>query len=153
LEDQDGTFKMPTSELAFLKNIRGDTPIPDNQLDPNHLRKINLRTNLAVGLSSKSDVNLSLGYVNTDNRIPQTGDNLEGVFAWATYGTADPSAPSPYGFARPAYGFSNTVYRQSNHFINSGTLNFRPLTWLTTRATAGLDYIGYEDKGLARNGE
>jgi TonB-linked SusC/RagA family outer membrane protein len=152
-EDQEGIFRMPQSEIDFLRNIRGDVPIPETQLEPNHLRRINLRTNLSAALSSKADVSLALGYTNNDNLIPQTGDNLEGVLAAATYGTADPNAPSAFGFARPAYGFANTVYRKSNHFINSGTANFRPLSWLATRATVGLDYIGYEDQGLAKNGE
>ena len=35
----------------------------------------------------------------------QTGDNLEGILASATYGSADPSLSNPYGFARPAFGF------------------------------------------------
>jgi TonB-linked SusC/RagA family outer membrane protein len=152
-EDQEGLFKMPQSEVDFLKNVRGDVPIPKTQLDPNHLRRVSLRTNLNAALSSKADVSLSLGYTNNDNLIPQTGDNLEGVLAAATYGTANPDAPSAFGFARPAYGFANTIYRKSNHFINSGTANFRPLSWLSTRATVGLDYIGYEDQGLAKNGE
>ena len=152
-EDQDGLFKMPQSERDFLKTVRGDVPIPDYQLNPNHLRKINLRSNLNTALSSKADLSLSLGYTNNDNLIPQTGDNLEGLFASATYGSADPSRTSPYGFARPAFGLSNTIYRKSNHFINSGTANFRPFNWLSTRTTVGLDYIGYEDQGLARNGE
>ncbi|MSR03188.1 MAG: SusC/RagA family TonB-linked outer membrane protein [Gemmatimonadetes bacterium] len=153
-EDQRGMFKMPTSEIAFLKTLRGaDAVFPANQLEPNSLRKINLRGNLLVALSSKADVAVNTGFVNNDNLIPQTGDNLEGVFATATYGTADPAAASPFGFARPAYGFSNSTYRKSNHFIQSANLNFRPLNWLATRATVGLDYIGYEDQELARNGE
>ncbi|MFN0178607.1 MAG: SusC/RagA family TonB-linked outer membrane protein [Gemmatimonadales bacterium] len=152
-EDQEGLFKMPQAEVDFLKGVRGAVPIPDEQLNPNHLRKINLRTNLNANLSSKADVSLSMGYTNNDNLIPQTGDNLQGILAAATYGTADPDATSPYGFARPAYGFANTIYRKSNHFIQSGTANFRPTNWLSTRATVGLDFIGYEDQGLARNGQ
>lgn len=153
-EDQDGTFKMPKSEIEFLKGLRGESAvIPDNQLNPSHLRKISVRSNVSATLSSKADVSVNIGYINNDNLIPQTGDNLEGVLAAATYGTADPDAPSPYGFARPAWGFANTVYRKSNHFITSGTAAFRPFGWLATRGTVGLDYIGYEDQGLARNGE
>ena len=154
LEDQGGMFKMPKSEIAFIKTLRGaDAVIPANQLEPNSLRKVNVRGNLSINLSNKADFSVNTGFVNTDNLIPQTGDNLEGVFAAATYGTADPTAPSPFGFARPAYGFANTIYRKNNHFIQSGNLNFRPFNWLSSRATAGLDYIGYEDQALARNGE
>ncbi len=153
-ENQDGTLKMPQSEIDFLKTIRGaDAVIPKDQLDPNTLRKISVRTNLSANLGSKADVALNLGYINNNNRIAQSGDNLEGVFGAATYGTADPTAASPYGFARPAWGFADTEYRLSNHFINSGTANYRPFTWLSSRATVGLDYIAYEDQQLARNGE
>src|SRR5205085_8868436 len=115
----DGIFKMPKSEIDFLHTDAQRGPnavIPDQQLDPNHLRKISVRTNVNSTLSTKADVSLSLGYINTDNLIPQTGDNLEGLLAAATYGTADPTAPSPFGFARPAYGLANTTYRKTNHF-------------------------------------
>ncbi|MGE3615359.1 MAG: SusC/RagA family TonB-linked outer membrane protein [Gemmatimonadales bacterium] len=153
-EDQDGTIKMPDSDVAFLKNVRGITTLPDKQLDPSHLRKVNLRSNIGATLSSKAEVNISTGYTNTDNLIPQTGDNLQGVLVGAVFGTANPDAgDDPYAFARPAYGLSNYSARKSNHFINSGNINFRPTNWLTTRATVGLDYIGFEDQGLVRNGE
>jgi TonB-linked SusC/RagA family outer membrane protein len=156
-EDQDGIFKMPQSERDFLHlpSQRGpDAVIPKTQLEPNHLRRISLRSNVSANLSSKADVSLSLGYVNNDNLIPQTGDNLEGLLGAALYGTADPDeADNPWGFARPAYGLANTTYRKSNHFVNSGTVNFRPTSWLSTRGTIGLDYIGYEDQQLERNGQ
>ena len=152
-EDQDGTLKMPTTEVDFLKQQRGVTELPDNQLDPNRLRKISLRGNVNVTLSSKADLAINSGYISTHNLIPQTGDNLEGIVGGATFGTADPKAPQPWGFARPAYGLSDAESRLSNHFINSGHINFRPVGWLATRGTVGLDYIGFEDQELARNGE
>jgi TonB-linked SusC/RagA family outer membrane protein len=153
-EDQSGTIKMPDSEAQFLRELRGVTDLPSEQLKPSALRKVNLRTNLAANLTPKLDVSLSSGYVNTDNLIPQTGDNLEGVLVGGIFGSANPdNADNPYAFARPAYGLSNTTYRKSNHFINSGNMNYRPTSWLSGRLTAGLDYIGFEDQQLARNGE
>ncbi|MCC7134152.1 MAG: SusC/RagA family TonB-linked outer membrane protein [Gemmatimonadales bacterium] len=153
-EDQGGTIKMPDSEIDFLKTLRGVSELPSNQLDPNHLRKINIRANVSASLSSKMDVTVNSGYVNTDNLIPQSGDNLQGVLVGAIFGSANPdAADNPWAFARPSYGLSNNTTRKSNHFINSANANFRPTSWLSTRATVGLDYIGFEDANLVRNGE
>ena len=153
-EDQGGTLKMPDSEIQFLRDARGITDIPSKQLSPSHLRKIGLRSNISATLSSKADVSISSGFTNTDNLIPQSGDNLQGGLVGAIFGSANPDkASNPWQFARPAYGFSNLSTRKSNHFINSANVNFRPTSWLATRATVGLDYIGFGDNGLIRNGE
>ena len=152
-ENQMGLIKMPQYEVDFLKESRQVDDIPEYQKNPSTLDKINLRANVGATLGSRADVNASFGYVYTDNLIPQTGDNLEGVIGTTILGTADPSQEAPWGFARPAYGLSHTSYRKSDHFTPSATANYRALDWLALRATAGLDYLGYRDEDLARNGE
>lgn len=153
LEGVSGNIKMPDHEVDFLKESRGVSSIPENQLHPSELNKVNLRANVNASLGTRADVSVSSGYVYTDNLIPQTGDNLEGVYATSIFATADPDASEPWGFARPAYGLSNTTFRKSDHFTPSGTVNWRPLDWLSVRGTAGLDYLGFRDDNLARNGE
>lgn len=148
-----GTIKMPEGEIDYLKAQRGVSSIPDNQANPSELTKTSIRANINASLGSNADIAVSTGYISTNNLIPQTGDNLEGVFASALYGTANPDAPAPWGFARPAYGLSNSTYRISDHFTPSATFNWRPVQWLTGRATAGMDYLAFRDEGLARNGE
>ncbi|HEX9165076.1 MAG TPA: SusC/RagA family TonB-linked outer membrane protein [Gemmatimonadales bacterium] len=148
-----GTIKMPEGEVDYLKEQRGVSSIPDNQANPSELTKASIRANVSASLGNNADVAISTGYINTNNLIPQTGDNLQGVFASALYGTANPDAPAPWGFARPAYGLSLTSYRISDHFTPSATVNWRPVQWLTGRATAGMDYLAYRDEQLARNGE
>ena len=152
-EDQMGQIKMPVNEIEFLKETRGVDDIPDYQKNPSTLKKVNLRANVGANLGSKADVNASIGYVYNDNLIPQTGDNLEGVIGATILASADPRRDLPYDFARPAYGLSHTLYRKSDHFTPSLTANYRALNWLTLRGTAGLDYLGYRDEDLARNGE
>lgn len=152
-EDIMGNLKMPDAEAEFLKQVRGVSSLPDEQLNPSALNKINFRANVGANLGSKADVNVSTGFVYTNNLIPQTGDNLEGLYATALFGSADPRQTEPWGFARPAYGLSHTIYRKSDHFTPGITGNYRPLTWLALRGTAGLDYLGYRDDELARNGE
>jgi hypothetical protein len=76
------------------------------------------------------------------------------MLAASMQASADPTLETPYGFAvRPGYAVSLVETRKSNHFINSITANYRPTGWLTARGTVGLDYIGFEDSELERNGE
>jgi TonB-linked SusC/RagA family outer membrane protein len=156
-ENVGGNIVMPQSEQEFLVETRGlqsENDIPEEQRNPSDLTKVNLRANLGATFGSRTDLNVSFGFVNTNNLIPQTGDNLEGIIGVAIFGTADPAAgDNPWGFARPAYGLSNTTYRKSDHFTPSATVNFRPLDWLSIRGTAGVDYLGFRDENLARNGE
>jgi len=152
-EDQMGNIKMPTYSLNQLKEMRGVSDIPENQKNPSTLNKINLRTNVGANLGSRADINASFGYVYNNNLIPQTGDNLEGIYGTILFGTADPTVEAPWGFAGPEYGLAHTIYRKSDHFTPSVNINYRPLNWLALRSTAGLDYLGYRDEELARNGE
>ncbi len=43
--------------------------------------------------------------------------------------------------------------RSSDHFINGITTKYTPFQWLNLRATAGLDFLGFRDEALAKNGE
>jgi len=148
-----GTIKMPDGEVDWLKETRGVSELPDNQLNPSKLTKTAVRANVSAALSNTVDLQVSTAYIGTNNLIPQTGDNLEGIFGAGLYGTANPQAPAPWGFARPGYGLSHSLYRISDHFTPSATVNWRPMPWLTGRATAGLDYVAFRDEDLARNGE
>src|SRR6185436_15653593 len=69
------------------------------------------------------------------------------------FGSADPAKPNQYGFAPPRQGLSKEVTRNQHQFTNSATANWRPLGWLQTRATLGLDYIVWTDDGRVRAGE
>jgi TonB-dependent SusC/RagA subfamily outer membrane receptor len=109
-DHEDGTLRMPQMEQAFLRQERGVTTLPGEQLNPNELQRLNLRSNLSAILNNNVDVTLSSGLVNSDNRLPQTGDNLQGILGAALFGTADPSRTSdPWGFARPAEGLAWTM--------------------------------------------
>lgn len=146
-DHEDGTLRMPQMEQAFLRQERGVTTLPGEQLNPNELQRLNLRSNLSAILNNNVDVTLSSGLVNSDNRLPQTGDNLQGILGAALFGTADPSRTSdPWGFARPAEGFSDVIYRRDSRFTNSLQSNWRPWSFLAARGTIGLDYVGYSDE-------
>jgi TonB-linked SusC/RagA family outer membrane protein len=145
--DENGTLRMPSTEQDFLKGERGVSSVPNEQLNPNELQQLNLRANLGALLVSNLDASLSSAYVRSDNRLPQTGDNLQGIMGAALFGSADPAkASNPWGFARPAEGFSDVIYRRDRRFTNSLQTNWQPTKILQARATTGIDYLDYSDE-------
>ena len=120
---------------------------------PNQLTKTSLRSNLGLTLSQTAELNLSSGYVYSYNLLPQTGDNLQGVVGSAMYGVPNPAVASHWGFAPPRDGFSKSVSRVTNQFMNSGTMLYRPQDWLNTRATIGLDWMQFNDQADVANGQ
>ena len=153
-DHEDGTLRMPQMEQAFLRQERGVSTLPGEQLNPNELQRFNLRSNLSAILNNNVDVTLSSGFVNSDNRLPQTGDNLQGIIGSSLFGSANPAkASNPWGFARPAEGFADVIYRRDSRFTNSLQSNWRPLSFLAARGTIGLDYVGYSDEANNAAGE
>ncbi len=152
-ENELGLLRMPDAERDSLFKERGVTDLPRRQEIPNQLTKTNLRSNLGLTLSQTAELNLSSGYVYSYNLLPQTGDNLQGVVGSAMYGIPNPALANHWGFAPPRDGFSKSVSRVTNQFINSSTLLFRPQDWLSTRATIGLDWMQFNDQADVANGQ
>jgi TonB-linked SusC/RagA family outer membrane protein len=152
-ENEIGVLKMPESEVDSLLRIRGTTSIPRDQRLPNQLTRTGLRGNFNVTMTPKSDLAISSGLNTMSNLLPQTGDNLQGVVGSALFGTANPNVPNVWGFAPPRQGFSKSVTRTQNQFTNSANANWRPVDWIQTRATVGIDYIMWNDEAKVRAGE
>ena len=104
-------------------------------------------------MTPQADLAISSGVNVMSNLLPQTGDNLQGVVGSALFGTANPAAPQQWGFAPPRQGFSKSVTRSQNQFTNSANANWRPVDWIQTRATVGMDYIKWNDDAKVRAGE
>jgi TonB-linked SusC/RagA family outer membrane protein len=152
-ENENGLLRMPDAERDSLFRERGVTSIPRRQEIPNQLTKTSLRSNLGLTLSQTAELNLSSGYVYSYNLLPQTGDNLQGVVGSAMYGVPNPAVASHWGFAPPRDGFSKSVSRVTNQFMNSSTMLYRPQDWLNTRATIGLDWMQFNDQADVANGQ
>lgn len=153
-ENVAGTQTLPSRERAFLRDSLGVANPRSEQLDPADLRKVNFRGNVTAALGSKAEAQISIGYVKGRNTIAQAGDNLEAIIGFYTDASADPRRQSfPWSFGRPAYAFLHTTVRSSDHFINSLTTKYTPFPWLSFRATTGLDWLGFRDEALGKNGE
>jgi TonB-linked SusC/RagA family outer membrane protein len=152
-ENELGVLRMPDAEMDSLFRERGVTSIPRDQRIPNQLTKANLRANLGVTLSPQADVQVSSGYVNSYNLLPQTGDNLQGVIGSALFGNPNPALSSSWGFAPPSQGFAKRVSRYTNQFLNSATANWRPTSFLSSRATIGVDWMSFNNEANIQNGQ
>jgi len=158
-EIEDGVLKLPNSEAEFLVGRRGlgsVDEIPRTQRRPNHFNKYNFRVNLTSSPRSNLDISVSSGFIVNNIRLPQTGDNFQSMIGTAMFGSANPAVfatTGGYGFSRPGNSIGEETYRKNDHYINSGTVNWRPLSWLSTRATVGLDYLGYVDEQNVLRGQ
>ncbi|MBC7897876.1 MAG: SusC/RagA family TonB-linked outer membrane protein, partial [Cytophagaceae bacterium] len=152
-ENEIGVLKMPDSEVDSLLRERGTSSIPRWQRLPNQLTKTGLRGNFGLPIFANGDLQLSSGFMSSYTLLPQTGDNLLGVVGTGLFGTANPAAPSAWGFASPRTALAKGVSRDNRQFINSATATWRPMSWLTTRVTGGLDYLPWADEGRIRSGE
>lgn len=151
-ESETGVLKLGNVEADFAVGLRGlanRSDLPTEQVRPNHFDKYNFRVNLNASPRSNLDVALSSGYVINNIRLPQTGDNFQSMIGSALFGSANPAIVAQtggYGFSRPAYAIGEESYRKNDHFINSVVLNWRPVSWLSTRGTFGIDYLNYVDE-------
>jgi TonB-linked SusC/RagA family outer membrane protein len=155
-ELETGPVKLADAELAYLQAERGTDDIPRSQRWPNHFNKYNVRLNLTANPRSNVDLALSSGFVVNNLRLPPQGDADVGLLQSGITGSADPqvfATTAGYGFGRPADIVGRQIFRKSDHFINSLTANWRPLSWLSSRGTFGLDYLTYADEQSDARGQ
>ncbi|MGH7720723.1 MAG: TonB-dependent receptor plug domain-containing protein, partial [Gemmatimonadaceae bacterium] len=82
-----GVLQLSAHEETFLKQSRGVSSIPDEQLHPNFAERLNLRGNVNAQLGGTADLSVNAGLVRNSTRIPRDGLVLDGaVFG---RGTAD----------------------------------------------------------------
>ncbi|MBC7897874.1 MAG: SusC/RagA family TonB-linked outer membrane protein [Cytophagaceae bacterium] len=152
-ENELGLLRMPAAEIDSLLRERGTETIPRNQRIPNQLTRGNVRANLGVQLSPQAELAVNSGYLNAYNLLPQTGDNLQGVIGSALFGNPNPALSNQWGFAPPSQGFAKQVSRYTNQFLNSANLTWRPTSFLSTRATVGVDWMGFNNEANVANGQ
>ncbi|MEP6574227.1 MAG: SusC/RagA family TonB-linked outer membrane protein, partial [Gemmatimonadota bacterium] len=141
-DDEVGVFKLPRFEADSIMALRGS--IPANQLRPNTSRRLNLRANVASNLSSKADVSATLGYVTSDTRVPEN-DNSFLTITGSGEASANPADVNRGWFFTPAELFAELSNQNVARFTGGLTGNWRPASWLSTRATLGYDVANRTD--------
>ncbi len=113
------------------------------------LRNINLRSNATARLRSNLDVTANLGYLNTYNPRPQNDNNSYGLVSGGYLGKSRYS-PLDQGYLLRGPDTLNLLsnIQTGDRLTGAGTLNYRPLSWLTVVAQSGFDVFNRDDQEL-----
>jgi TonB-linked SusC/RagA family outer membrane protein len=152
-EDELGYLQMPKFARDLVVASRG-VPALDEQLRPNALRKASLRANITAQLSNKTNVVSSVGFVSSNQRLPQTDNNTTGLLSNA-FGGFGKAESNRYGYRlyTPDQFFSVTNTQGINRFTGSQQATYRPTSWLALNGTAGMDFTSRNDSEICRVGE
>jgi TonB-linked SusC/RagA family outer membrane protein len=142
-ENEVGTFRLPDAERDRLFTGRGLVvgvdELPSNVERPNTNRRVSLRTNLSTHLRENLDVQTNIGYVTSNLRLPQNDNNVLGMLPSGYFGFIDTVGTSFWGFFAPGEVFSLLREQALERFTGSSEMQWRPLSWLSARATVGYD--------------
>jgi TonB-linked SusC/RagA family outer membrane protein len=151
-EDERGVFFMPQAEQTRILQESGRTSLRQDELNPNNIDKVNLRSNLTAVLSPKANLQINLGYVTSSLRLPQNDNNVLGIHSSGLNGDGRGGQDSnrAWGFFRPGETFQFLTKQTVQRFTTGATANYSPINWLTSRAVVGLDLTSRIDQQLNR---
>ena len=139
--------------------VSGEYQREQSVIAVNAEQRLNLRTNVRTQLTRSLDMNLNVGYINSDLRRPQNDNNSFGVISASLLGRAadctkigaqqHPGLCSggadtvSHGYFNPGIdpnAFFNINTRQVvQRLIGGVTSNWTPLSWLAVNGTLGAD--------------
>ena len=149
-ENEKGVFRLPQFEEDSIRATRGE--VPDNQIRPNALEKYSVRGNVHANVSPSFDVDASLGFVTNNTRLVENDNSFLTVNGSGTASGVLPEDNRGWFFI-PAELFAELAQQEANRFTGGFTGNWRPLKWLTSRATIGYDIVNRTDVQFFPTGE
>ena len=157
LDGQTGVYSMPDKQQQLLLQETSRTELRPEEIHPNYLNKVSLRANLTSRLSDKASLSVSTGYVSSRLRLPQNDNDVLGIitngYTGGGLGTDSTDFPT-YGFnSAPRRTFQVLATQDVERFTGSVTADWRPLPWLSGRATAGTDVTQRVEGDIQRFGE
>jgi TonB-linked SusC/RagA family outer membrane protein len=159
-DNEIGVFKLPDFEKARYDSL-GITPHPWTT-SPNARLLNSFRGNVSSQINDKLDAAINFGYSTVDLRTSNESNNTVGIgsqaFGGPGYvdnGTISIVGTPLHGYRAwtPAYTWEEKISQNVNRAILSSNLNWRPLSWLQTRANVGTDFTDRVDYNLVMNSE
>lgn len=159
-ENEVGVLQLPEFERARLE--AAGTPIRPWTERPNQTGRRSLRSNLNATLSPKLDLGMTTNFINIAQRYSLESNSTAGLgsHVFGGPGTRENGNVSGLGTPlngyrgwTPGYMWQEKTAQEVNRFIWSGQANWRPTSWLSTRATVGNDWTGRNDENLLLRGE
>ncbi len=150
-DDATGPVQMPPAIAQRAKQERGVERLPNDQLRPNQMTKLNLRSNLSARPTGWTDLQATVGFSQSRTRA------LNLVYGpYQTSSTSSTSTPeNPYGTGpnQPDQEFARTTIDDVQRFTGGLRADARPAPWLSTWAAVGLDQTNSDRSNLALPGE
>jgi TonB-linked SusC/RagA family outer membrane protein len=141
-ENENGVYRLPEFEEDSVREVRGT--VLENQLRPNALERVSLRANLGANVSADADVQANVGYTSSDARFVENDNSFLTITGSAEAG-GNPEDINRGWYFIPAELFAELAQQSTERFIGGLTGNWRPATWLSTRATLGYDVTNRQD--------
>ena len=160
-EDETGVLELPAFERRIADSA--GTQLREWQERPNVLGKNSFRTNLNAALTPKLDVGVNVGYVESQarfslesNATAGLGSHLFGGPGYKNNGNVSVTPATPLNGYRawtPGYSWAEKTDQRVSRVIGAANIQFRPTSWLSTRANLGNDYTARTDESLRYRGE
>ena len=159
-ETEIGVLSLPQFERERF--AEQGLPIREWTDRPNALDRQSIRMNLNAALSPKLDVAMNTNFVTVDQRYSLESNATAGLgsHVFGGPGTRENGGVSGlntplngYRAWTPGYMWQEKTAQTVNRFIWSMNANYRPTSWLSTRAAVGNDWTGRTDENLLQRGE
>ncbi|MEW5916937.1 MAG: TonB-dependent receptor, partial [Gemmatimonadota bacterium] len=160
-EDEVGPFAMPEFSRRRFDSL--GVAIRDEWDRPNALTKQSYRGNINAQVSPKLDLAVQSNFIKLLQRLPQVDNNVNSFWYNGTIGpgfkgagpgyTGVGSLGQPlrgYGNFTPGEIFQDETSQDVHRFLGSTNVDWRPISWLQTRADIGVDFSGRNDYELCR---
>ncbi len=134
-DEATGPIQLPPAMAKQWREERGGAKLPAEYLEPNRDERLNLRANVVAILGDAATLRVNAAYTEGETRNISL-DNGNPYTRRAEQATPD---GDPYGGASPLNVFTRSSTETVNRFTGSASAEWRPATWLQTRAVFGLD--------------
>jgi TonB-linked SusC/RagA family outer membrane protein len=155
-----GLLQLPQFERDRMQKA-GETIYPWTER-PNTMGRRSLRTNLNATVSPKLDLGMTTNFISINQRYSLEsnataglGSHLFGGPGTRENGTVSglPVNLNGYRAWTPGLMWQEKTAQENNRFIWSAQANYRPTSWLSTRATVGNDYSALNNENLLLRGQ
>jgi TonB-linked SusC/RagA family outer membrane protein len=159
-DNEVGVFQLPAFEQRRYDS--SGITAHDWTTRPNTRLMNSFRGNLSAQVNPALDVAVNFGYTTVDQRTSNESNNTVGIGSQAFGGpgyknngtVAQTGTPlNGYRAWTPAYTWEEKLAQNVNRTIMSSNINWRPTSWLQTRANIGTDFADRVDYNLHMNGE
>ncbi|MBI2407436.1 MAG: SusC/RagA family TonB-linked outer membrane protein [Gemmatimonadetes bacterium] len=159
-EGEVGVLELPEFEKQRMDSM--GLKIHSWTLRPNTMDRQSLRLNLNTTINPKLDLGVSTNFINIAQRYSLESNSTAGLGSQVFGGPGTTNNGNVSGLGTPlmgyrawtpGYSWQEKTGQEVNRFIWQANANWRPYTWLATRATVGNDWTGRTDENLLLRGE